>query len=140
MGRWFWRGALAAYLALMLYLTTRPNLHPPLRFEYSDKVAHFGEYAALGFLSRMVAGDLLTGARKRPALVGALVFGFGLLIAGLDETIQRSVPGRLSSWSDFGADVIGILVGLAVAGWTAGRGKGAGGGKNASRAKERSGR
>ena len=91
-----------------------------MHFDYSDKVAHFCEYGALGFLARMVATGLLAFRRGRPAVVPALVIGFGLLIGALDETIQRSVPGRQSSWTDFAADAVGIAAGFAVAGWLSG--------------------
>jgi len=124
----------------MLYVTTRPNLQTPLRFDYSDKIAHFVEYAMLGLLSRMAAGGLSGAVRRRPALVAAAVVAFGLLVGALDETIQRSVPGRQSSWTDFVADAIGVAAGLAFAGWAAGRWRRSRGAQRGPRPMERGGR
>jgi VanZ family protein len=74
----------------------------------ADKVAHFIEYAVLGFL--MYRGE--RGARWRLGLPAwALVMAVGLGIAMADEYHQRYVPGRDSNALDWATDAAGVAVG-----------------------------
>ncbi len=110
---WLWPGALAVYLALMFYISSRPQLRPPISFLWWDKGAHLAEYTLLGFLARR-AVERLALPRWWPVVATA---AFGALIGGLDEIFQRSVKGRHSSVADFAFDCLGIAVGLGIAHW-----------------------
>lgn len=70
------------------------------------KLAHFSEFALLGFLLSWLAGML---ERKWfYSLAG------GFLAACVDETIQRFVPGRGPSLRDVGIDTCGVAAGMLV--------------------------
>jgi hypothetical protein len=67
------------------------------------KVAHFGEYAVLGFfLVRAIGSELL-------ALAAGIAYAF------TDELHQHFVPGRQAAFRDVAVDAAGVLVGVAVA-------------------------
>ena len=68
------------------------------------KIAHFAEFASLGFLSAWLSA-LLRG-RVWPALP------FGMAAACLDETIQMFVPGRGPAIRDVAIDTCGVLAGM----------------------------
>lgn len=68
------------------------------------KLAHFTEFACLGALFTWLFGML------RKPLPVALPCGF--LIACIDETIQRFVPGRGPAFKDVLIDTSGALVGI----------------------------
>jgi VanZ family protein len=77
------------------------------------KLAHFTEFACLGFL--LGADTLLfvkNGSDKIKHKIYLPAFG-GLLAAQVDETIQLFVPGRSSQvkdvWIDFSGVVIGVI-------------------------------
>lgn len=86
-----------AWAALLLLLGSRPagDLPSP-GWPGADKAAHFLLYAPLGWFS---APPLLRAA------------GAGLAVGGVDEFLQRSVPGRSSDPFDLLADVLGALAG-----------------------------
>ena len=69
------------------------------------KIAHFAEFAWLGFL---LAGSFRAWGRA-PVLPAAL---WGLLSACVDETIQIFSPGRASRLTDVWIDFAGILTGI----------------------------
>jgi hypothetical protein len=67
------------------------------------KIAHFGEYAVLGFLLvRAVERELL-------ALAAGIAYAF------TDELHQHFVPGRQAAFRDVAVDAAGVLLGVAVA-------------------------
>ena len=68
------------------------------------KLAHFTEFACLGGLLTWLLSML-----QKPAL-WALLGGF--LAAGMDETIQRFVPGRGPGFRDVMIDTAGVLLGI----------------------------
>ncbi len=68
------------------------------------KIAHFTEFAALGLLLGWLAGML----QKRKVLP----FGWGVLTACVDETIQYFTPGRCPALKDVTIDSCGVLTGL----------------------------
>lgn len=70
------------------------------------KLAHFTEYAALGWL----LGWRVAMAGKKPAL--ALILG--VLCACLDETIQIFAPDRGPGLADVLLDSFGVLAGILV--------------------------
>lgn len=104
----------AAMMGLIFVLSSIPGDELPLPgFRFSDKVAHFLAYSALGFL---IGWRHRLGARRGlrhpvPAwdTLGAAV---GILFGLSDEVHQLFVPLRLFSWSDFAADGLGVLAGL----------------------------
>ncbi len=104
-----WRALLVLYVALILYLSSRPHLRPPVRFFLWDKFAHAGEYALLGFLSVQALADVPLGKGAKRTL---LFLGMGILVAAVDELIQADVPGRESSILDLAADALGLLIGI----------------------------
>jgi len=75
---------------------------PPL-----DKILHAGVYGTITALIRF------SGAVRRALLVWLLVAGVGLL----DELQQRAITGRESSLNDLLADMVGVTLGLWLAGW-----------------------
>ena len=70
------------------------------------KLAHLTEFTILG-------GVLYTILR-RYITYGTVIktIGLGMLIASLDEFIQRFSPGRSSQFSDVVIDTIGVVIGI----------------------------
>lgn len=113
-GRLLGAWAIAAGLAAaILLLSTRPNLHPAPLVPHLDKVAHFVEYALLGFFTARALG--LSGMKAVRAAILAC-FGAGLF-GRMDEWIQSFVPGRDSSLADWAADSLGAAAGAGVHWW-----------------------
>ncbi len=104
---WYWLPVLV-YASVVLVVGAQPNLHPPLDFANSDKVAHVLEYGVLGFL---LARALHATLRVRFALFAAfMAVGLGGLVGLADELHQRVVPGRQSSVLDLVADLAGLAL------------------------------
>lgn len=105
---------LVAWLVLIFALSSIPNrivVSEPSPFPF-DKVAHGIEYAVLAFMIAWLA-------RRRWGSVGlAMALGVALstLYGATDELHQIYVPGRDAGLPDFYADVVGAVVGAAVAG------------------------
>jgi VanZ family protein len=98
----------ATYAALIFTLSSISTLSPPGELEYSDKVAHFVEYAILGgLLARAWGRTLLEGGKARRVVL-ALVLG--ATVGALDELFQGTV-GRTAA-SDWGADTLGASFGV----------------------------
>ena len=75
----------------------------------SDKVAHFGVYAALGgALVRALAGGR---SRAMTGRVVALAAILGTIYGVSDEVHQYFVPPRTPDWRDVAADAGGALAG-----------------------------
>lgn len=102
---------------LVLYLSSRPNLHLTSVVPHLDKPAHFVEYAVVGGV--LYRALRMTGAGRSFALgwTALLVAGLG----GLDEWFQAHVPGRDSGVGDWSADLLGGLAGAWAARWLEGR-------------------
>lgn len=84
---------------------------PDLGVEWTDKFAHFSQYAVFACL---VAGGWARGGgfanwkqQWRPVL-------FLIVFAAIDELHQIWIPRREASFMDWTADTIGILVGSAI--------------------------
>lgn len=75
------------------------------------KLAHFAEFALLGFWFMLC---LRVYTRRFVRHTGWPLF-FGLLVANIDELIQLYVPGRSSSVRDVFLDFAGVVAGLALA-------------------------
>jgi VanZ family protein len=104
----------AVWMAGISWLSSQPDSSLPdvLQFRYHDKVEHLAFYIVLGALlwwafraSTGVAG----GVARWAVLVGGL-------FAASDEIHQRFVPTRRAEWPDWGADLVGVMIG-AVAAW-----------------------
>ena len=72
------------------------------------KLAHLTEFTILG--------SLLYTILRRYITYGTVIktMGLGMLIASLDEFIQRFSPGRSSQFSDILIDTVGIFIGILV--------------------------
>lgn len=110
----YWLPVLA-YVSLIFVLSAQPGLAPPVKFEYSDKVAHLLEYGGLGVL---LARALITLPRLNTMLLAGLVaVAIGTGIAAADEAFQSTVPNRDSNVYDLIADSIGLSLGQLVYVW-----------------------
>lgn len=83
----------------------------PLSEHTVRKLAHFAEFALLGFWFMLC---LRVYTRRFVRHTGWPLF-FGLLVANIDELIQLYVPGRSSSVRDVFLDFAGVLAGLLLA-------------------------
>ena len=72
------------------------------------KLAHFSEFAALGVCFSWLYGMLLSKHSRQ--LVCAAISG--ILVACVDETIQRFVPLRNGCLTDVGIDASGVITGI----------------------------
>jgi len=108
---WLWVSVM--YLALIFFVSSRPYLHAPgPDFQFKDKLAHGVEYGLLGWLMSRT----LRPTRRVPAAIEVLWFvALGAGIAGLDESFQGTVPGRLTDVTDWIADVAGLIAGTTLA-------------------------
>lgn len=97
--------------ALVFYLSSRPNLQLPASIPYLDKGAHFLEYLGAGGL---VYRALRLSGRPRPACL-ALALVLVAALGGIDELLQRGVPGRSCSLRDWIADLLGATTGVLLA-------------------------
>lgn len=97
-----------AYVALIAFVSSQPNLHPPVSFTFSDKLAHVAEYFVLGVLLWRALVASAPDASLRS--IGFGTIGLGVLIAIGDEFLQSFIPGRVSGAADVVADAIGVIV------------------------------
>ena len=72
------------------------------------KLAHLTEFTILGSVLYMILRRYIT--------YGTVIktIGLGMLIACLDEFIQRFSPGRSSQFSDILIDTVGVVIGILV--------------------------
>ena len=108
---WASWAALALYVALIFFLSSRSVPDSPLMFPYWDKVAHLIEYGLLGFLSQRAA-RLTWPASRRTAWRLGIVLACGLCIALLDEWFQSTVVDRVPSFADLAVNLLGLSLGL----------------------------
>jgi VanZ family protein len=98
-------------MALIFIASSSPSPGPTPEF-LSDKLLHFGAYAALGFtILRALAGAQLTSATPARALIALLLT---VLYGVSDEFHQSFVPGRTPDVMDVVADAIGAGAGIIV--------------------------
>jgi VanZ family protein len=98
----------AAYACVILGLSSIPGKSfPDLNWLSYDKLIHIGEYMIFGFL---VSHMLRKPIHKRYYLLLVTLLLAGTF-GGLDELYQYLIPGRLPSYGDWVADVIGVLTG-----------------------------
>ena len=99
-----YRIILGIYMVLILSISAIPtNSIPDLGFQHADKVAHFSEYAILGFLA-VQSFKPLNGYHLFYIIFSGFIFG------AFDEWWQSFISDRCTSLYDLSADIIGILV------------------------------
>jgi VanZ family protein len=103
--RWL---AVAAYVALIFFLSAQAGLNVPGTFVYRDKVAHILEYGGLGVLVWLAARD--TWPTQKPFNRAFLVLLAIMALGAMDERFQAGIPGRESSVYDWLADTSGALL------------------------------
>jgi VanZ family protein len=101
-------GPAAAWAVVLFLLSAWQNPRVPYFFQGSDKVAHAVLYAVLG--GALAWGR--KGAVSPPAHWVMLLVG--MLYGATDEFHQAFVRGRTPDWGDWGADVVGVLLGYTV--------------------------
>lgn len=96
------------YVGLIFFVSSLPQIKPPIRLDEADKLAHVVEYGVLGYL---LARALRGATRIRAPLAASLIaLGIGLAIGAADEMFQSLVPGRDSTIHDWVADATGLLL------------------------------
>lgn len=89
---------------------------PQLTEHLVRKLAHFGEFALLGLSATWCLRSYMAHYLRHLSLP----LLFGLLTAGIDETLQLFSPGRCGSvvdmWIDFGGVCTGLLVAVLLIG------------------------
>ncbi len=110
----FWRAgvrwlAVAGWSGLVLYFSAWASMGGRNSYRL-----HFGAYAVLTGLLAWALQPLL---RDRPrVLFLAALFLIALSAAVLHESFQNLFPRREGSWMDIAADLVGIVLALAVIG------------------------
>lgn len=104
------------YALILIAVSSLPGFKlPNLTKGNLDKALHAAEYAILGYLVARGWGPFRGGLRM--AAREWLPFVILLLFAAADEYHQAWIPGRFAEWSDWLADVSGILIGYALGAW-----------------------
>ena len=103
-------GILTIFCTLIFWLSHQTGLPTPQFFPHQDKLAHFSEYALLGFLAMRCFRHYV----KRTDLLFLISLGFCSLYGVLDEIHQYFVPGRTSDILDWLADTVGSGVSISV--------------------------
>ncbi|MCD6150148.1 MAG: VanZ family protein [Deltaproteobacteria bacterium] len=112
---------LAAYCALIFYLSSQADVDLPSIIPQSDKLLHLAEYAVLGFLAYRFFQRLLP--EKSAVFVVMVAFLFALIYGLSDEFHQSFVSGRDSSCFDILADGAGGYLGARVTMLILGKGR-----------------
>jgi len=107
-----WRAASALLLLFVLAAAVMPAM-----WLWPDRVRIVAWFGGIDKWAHVITFVLLTvwfaGQYRRQSYwriaIGLIAYGF------LIEACQRLVTYRTAEWSDIGADVIGIIIGLAVA-------------------------
>jgi len=103
---------------LLIFALSSQNFDLDLPGRGFDKVAHFIEFSLLGFF---LSVGFFNAFRFSAAVKAVLVFLTGLPLGILDEFHQLYVPGRTSAIGDAVADAAGIVWGILVYLYLAGR-------------------
>lgn len=104
--------AVIAWMAVIFALSSIPSEvpSPGTRFLPPDKIAHFVEYAVLGFLLYAAGRPYVVRTRGAWVLVGVSV-GIAVLYGISDEFHQSFVSGRDADVGDLVADALGAVAG-----------------------------
>ena len=97
-------GAISDWVKSLLALLFSGTPQTPMGGGLLRKIAHFTEFTSLGMCLAWLHGMLRKG-KLQPFL-------WGLLVAAVDETIQRFVPERGPSIRDVCIDSAGVLTGM----------------------------
>ncbi len=81
---------------------------PDIEFDLADKFLHFFAFGILGILT--ARGLRNSKNRILKENYTSLTFLICIIYGALDETHQYFVPGRHSSWEDWIADILGIVI------------------------------
>ena len=101
-------GPAAAWATVLFLLSAWPDPIAPVWLAVNDKLVHLGLYSVMG-------GALAVGwLRSRPSPPHWLMMAVGALYGATDEWHQIMVPGRFPSWSDWIADLVGVVLGYLV--------------------------
>jgi VanZ family protein len=98
--RW---GPALLWTAVLFAASSRPSLPVDLH-SGTDKLAHFAAYAVLGVL--------LGRAQALSGIAVAWAILIGVMIGGLDELYQSTVPNRHADVGDWLADSAGVVTGV----------------------------
>jgi VanZ family protein len=108
---------------LLIFMLSSRDIQIDFKIGHLDKVAHVLEFGLLGFL---LAIGYFNAFSSPPFLKSALTFGSGLLLGIFDEVHQLSVRGREGDIKDVLADAAGLILGIIVFRYLAGRRRPAG--------------
>jgi VanZ family protein len=104
-------GPVVAYMAVIFYASSQPDIAQALTGRVSDKILHGLEYTVLAVLiTRALSGGLprrIRGVVLIAAVLMTIAYGAS------DELHQSFVPGRSADWVDVLADSGGALAGVA---------------------------
>lgn len=100
-------GPIAAYAALIFYLSSLSTVPLPPGLQLSDKALHLFEYGAFGGL---MTWALLPRQWSRVGLLAAATVA-GSLYGASDELHQLFTPGRSAEVLDWVADTAGSFLG-----------------------------
>jgi VanZ family protein len=123
MKKWtYFLPALTFYL--LIFLLSSSHISVDLDIGHLDKVGHFLEFGLMGFLLAIGFFNALSVSSSTKFV---LTLGSGLILAILDEFHQWFVPFRNSDLKDILADAAGLILGILVFRYLAGRKKPDGG-------------
>ncbi len=97
-----------AWVAVVLFIGSRPFADAPSFDLPVDKGIHFVLYGVLGLLA--ATGWRIAG--RRPALAVPLVAA--LLVGAIDELQQRGIATRSADWRDYAVDVFAVCLAFLV--------------------------
>jgi VanZ family protein len=96
------------YACVILAMSSIPGKSfPDLKWLSYDKLLHVGEYLIFGIF---VSHALMRPDRKRIQLV-LLTLLIAVTFGAVDELYQNLIPGRLPSYRDWLANVVGVVTG-----------------------------
>jgi VanZ family protein len=110
----------ATIFYLLIFLLSSRDIQIDFGSGSLDKVAHILEFGLLGYL---LAIGFFNAFALPTFLKSALTFGSGLILGIFDEVHQLSVPGRSGDLKDILADAAGLILGILVFRYLAGRRK-----------------
>jgi VanZ family protein len=100
-------GLLVVWVVFTFSLTSLPHRSFDLPFRMSDKAAHLGFYAVMGFLCALWRRE--SGFPAVRAILYAVLFAS--LAGAVDEVHQHWIPGRSMELLDWMADILGGGIG-----------------------------
>lgn len=119
------RFATYAWALVILVATSIPGPDIPFdlpRWDWADKVVHFGMYGVLGVLTGVAflsgtsfqdEGAVQLRSRRKSHAIW-LALAVLAIFAGADELHQHWIRGRMPSPGDWLADVLGVGTGIAI--------------------------